>query len=665
MPSKYAKETAIRLDIQGLRAIAVLTVVIYHIWPHALPGGFIGVDVFFVISGYLITSNLLREVERTGTIDFRAFYIRRALRLLPASALVIGASLLLVPLLTPSYTWVNWASQAAASLFYFQNWLLFREAVDYLSADNLPTAFQHFWSLAIEEQFYLLWPAVMMLPLVSSALRRLSYKKALIVVCFVIAGTSFTLSVVLSGAQTPENYFATHVRLWELALGGLVAVAGPTFLANIGKLGFLGGLFLIAASAFALSGEIAFPGYVALLPTIGATLIIVSGRSNIGTMAILLSNRPFVFLGGISYSLYLVHWPLVVFFKPEARGFAVLEGALLAAVAVLLSWSLKRWVEDRFRTSGHVTVYNLRPIATASALCLVPVLTLGFVAASSRSEAFDPARHPGALVLLDNSRKATDTNGEFFPPLKTVKRDRATLYDNGCHLRFEEATPQDCRFGNANGQMKVFLIGDSHAANWYPALELLAEEQNWNGFAFTKSSCPLVPVMLNRSGAAYTQCLEWAQRVLERIEREKPDLVIFGQESRLHAFAPEDDRQLPKILADLWRAIRPHVGAIIAMVDTAKWPNDPNECVAKDSECELPLSQLLSRDPFVEAASLTSDAKLVDMNEYVCPQGLCAPLTGNVLVWRDRHHLTATYSRSLKTLLLRKLERAMNLGPGA
>jgi len=340
-----------RPEIQGLRAIAVCFVAVFHVWPHLVPGGYVGVDVFFVISGYLITGVLLREGERTGKIDLLAFYVRRARRLLPAAMLVLLLVGLLTPFWLPSALWRDGTNELAYSAFQLENWRLAAKAIDYLAATNAPSPVQHYWSLSVEEQFYVVWPGLIICAFWASRALRLSSRTLLRILFGAIVAGSLAASVWLTFTDPAPAYFVTYTRIWELGLGGLVALGVPAL--EEGARRFLGfaGVAAILAAAFLFSTKTPFPGYAALLPTVGTVLVIVSGQSTSQLSAFaLLKMRPFQFLGDISYSLYLWHWPIVVFFTQKTgEAISFWGGLAVLAASVGLAAISKVYVEDRFR----------------------------------------------------------------------------------------------------------------------------------------------------------------------------------------------------------------------------------------------------------------------------------------------------------------------------
>ena len=390
--------SAFRTDIQALRAIAVLLVLAFHVWPTRITGGYVGVDVFFVISGYLITGHLLREVASTGRVDLPAFYARRARRLLPAASLTLVLVGLAAYLWMPAFTWKTVAADMAASTLYVENWALVRRSVDYLAQGQTPSPLQHFWSLAVEEQFYVGWP-LLVAGVAATRMRRTGAKPAALfgaalpyppgrayaLPMGMLCCLSFVTSLCYAHANPAAGYFMTHVRLFELGLGGLLGVwaarAPSGSRANI-KLGKLAaqnpvprwqrtlcaaaGLAAIGASGCLYTTKTPFPGVAALVPVLGAAAVIVAGEgvgpgnmSHAHALAPALAHPWLQYVGDISYSLYLAHWPVVVMY-PFITGRAV-DGMLADGVTVLaLSWALahacKRGWEDLFRSAASKAV---------------------------------------------------------------------------------------------------------------------------------------------------------------------------------------------------------------------------------------------------------------------------------------------------------------------
>lgn len=667
--------TRMRPEIQGLRAVAVVAVLLFHVWPAAFGGGYVGVDVFFVISGFLITSLLLRELEQKGRISFGTFYLKRMRRLLPAATAVLAVVVLLTPLLLPPTVWKDTALEVIASATYVENWRLAYLAVDYLGAENQASPVQHYWSLSVEEQFYLFWPALVAALAWAAVKAGLHLLWCLRAAFVAVTALSLGLSVWLTAADPAQAYFVTHTRIWELGLGGLLAVTRVPLWQWLRNLTGWVGLLGIVLAVFTFTAKTPFPGHAALLPTVAAALIIVAGdtRSRFSAYA-LLASRPFRWVGDASYSIYLWHWPIVVFYLAEAGGKAIgpVAGSFLILATLGLSWFSKVHIEDRFRHRGPGAEPVRWPDLRIAGGTLVPVLLagglLGAIAYEEAEAQRQRDRYPGARVLATGEAVAGD--GGYAPSLAVLKQDRAAAYDNGCHLRFKDSEPVACRYGDPRGSFKVFLIGDSHAANWIPALEEVAELKGWNAFSYTKSSCPLMPVMLRRAGKAYEECLAWGQQVRRIIAEERPDLVILAQmHSGVRTWSAEGEKppSARKAMVELWQEIMAGGSRVVAVADTPRWRDPgPEACLAGDSGCRVDLRGIAvsKRDTAIAAHKVEKGVALLDFTDLVCPDGMCPAVIGNIVVWRDSHHLTATYSRSMAGFFAERLENAMAKSAG-
>ncbi|MES0128576.1 acyltransferase family protein [Mesorhizobium sp. M0029] len=662
-------KSSFRPEIQGLRAIAVCSVALFHVWPWLVPGGYVGVDVFFVISGFLITGVLLREVEDTGRIGLLGFYIRRARRLLPAAMLVLLLVGLATPLYLPSALWRDGTNELVHSALQLENWRLAAKAIDYLAMTSAPSPVQHYWSLSIEEQFYVVWPGLIIGVLWLSRKARRPWRPLLVTVLGAIFIASLATSVWLTLVDPARAYFVTHTRIWELALGALLCLSSAEmwFSERTRRVLGLAGIASILAAAFLFSAKTPFPGYAALLPTVAAALVIVSGQSRLSFSAFaLLKSRPFQFLGDISYSLYLWHWPIIVFSTQqsgETMGFW--GGVAILTASVGLAAVTKVQVEDRFRFRASLpsrprlieclTVFAPVPLVPLIAFCAVSIEI-------ARQEALisnNPDDYPGARSLFSN--KPVPTVAAYAPSLPTIKQDKPQT--DSCRPPRENSEPVGCQVGDPNGRLKVFLVGDSHAEHWLPAFQVTASDRGWNAESFTKPGCPLFPamIMVSDSDRPFPDCLTWGQHMLRIFQQQRPDIIIFGQRDVLRAY-PDDGSQLPvsDTLVQLWRNIEALGIKVVVIADTPAWGTNPERCMARDRRCSVPYKSERDRDPLVVAHRLYPHVPLVDFSDIVCPGNICAAVIGNVYVWRDGDHLTATYSRSMADIFGKRIDAAIN-----
>jgi peptidoglycan/LPS O-acetylase OafA/YrhL len=704
-----------RPDLEGLRAVAVLLVLAYHAGVPGLGGGFVGVDVFFVLSGFLITGLIIRELATTGTVSLPAFYARRARRLLPAALLVLAATMVvsavvLPPLLVPSV-----AGDAAAAALYASNIRFAVQATDYLAADALPSPLLHYWSLGAEEQFYLFWPAFLLLVSTrfGGSLRRVGPAIAIVFVA------SLVLAVWLTGVSAPWAFFSLPTRAWELGIGGLIAVGAarlevlPSRLAGLA--GWVG-LGLIVLSGIVIDASMPFPGTAAIVPVAGAALVVLAGlRPSAAGPARLLSLEPMRFLGRISYSLYVWHWPIIVLAAAALGGDLPLPVRVgLAIAAIPVAAASQRWVEEPIRRGHYSRMATRRTLALAGvftvavaigsigigrlALTSIPTVDAGDLSALTGEPGaglpLDPGPLPGDIAAATprqppsmtpapsvaspatpSAAPATSTPtptplggpvpANLVPPLAAVGDDEPVIYRDGCHASQEATRPKRCVYGDPGSAVTVALFGDSHAGQWFPALEALARANDWRLLSFTKSACTSADATVYHGTfkRAYTECDEWRARVFDLLDAERPDLVIISNSSYnlWNDGSPVSFADRP----DLWAAamdrtlarVGRSAGAVVVIGNTPKQAADPPVCLSAhlhDSlACATPRSKAVdaARTEADRAAASRAGATFVDPTPWLCSADTCPVVRGRYLVFRDTHHLTTTFSAALSRRL--------------
>ena len=382
--SATAARAPVRPEIQALRAVAIGCVVVYHFWPAALPAGFVGVDVFFVVSGFLITGLLLRDAERFDRVRLREFYVRRARRILPAALVVLTACAVATLLFVPRIEWRPFLQQILSSALYVQNWHLARDSQIPSRADLESTPVQHFWSLSVEEQFYLVWPLLIIAALWLAV--RLGRRRILVIAGVLGAATlaSFVHGVILTGVDHNLAYFSTLSRAWEFGVGGLLALVPAVVGERLRRTRALAawvGLAAIAVAARTFTDHALFPGWIALVPVLGTAAVIWAGMPRAAlSLAPVAALRPVQWFGGISYSLYLWHWPIIMFTpyitgRPSQAPVMV----LLLVVSLVVADASKRWIEDPFRRavpSERLRMPRARRIGVAAGTALAAVVLL-------------------------------------------------------------------------------------------------------------------------------------------------------------------------------------------------------------------------------------------------------------------------------------------------
>ncbi|MFF2271508.1 acyltransferase family protein [Agromyces sp. NPDC058136] len=378
-PSPFARST-VRPEIQALRAVAVGAVVLHHGWPAVAPAGYMGVDVFFVVSGFLITGLLMREIEQRGRLSLRDFYLRRARRILPAAMATLAVVSALTLLVVPQREWRSWFREIIASTLYYENWQLAVDSQIPRRADLESTPVQHFWSLSVEEQFYLFWPILIIAALWIAARRAAASVTVVLVTLSVVTVASFIHSVLLTAQDANLAYFSTFARTWEFGVGGILAIVSRsprTDRAGVRSAVSWAGLLLIAVPIVAFRSPEVFPGFVVLVPVLGTLAVIWAGMPvAVWSPARLAALRPVQWTGDVSYSLYLWHWPIFMF-TPYLTGVPSPPWlmAVLVALSFLVAGLSKRWIEDPFRHGRRGM--RLRPVFLLSGMAGVIALIVG------------------------------------------------------------------------------------------------------------------------------------------------------------------------------------------------------------------------------------------------------------------------------------------------
>ncbi len=648
---------AFRPDIAGLRTVAVGVVVLHHAGAPWLPGGYVGVDVFFVISGYLMTALLMKEIDRTGRVRLLAFYARRIRRLLPAAATVLLATIVAAKVLLTPLELLEIAKAGAATALYMVNMWLAKTGTDYL-ASEAPSPLQHYWSLAVEEQFYLLWPLLLLLACALRYRWRVPVAGSVTVLCAI----SLILCVWLTLVSQPWAFFSLPTRAWELGAGGLVALAAhrldripPRWAHAISW----GGLFMIAITAATYTRETAFPGWPAVAPVAGAMAVLVGGGCGTAGGASRVLGLALMQRGGeLSYSLYLWHWP--VFVLPVAA-FGELGGwtrAGLVVVAVALAWATYTLVENPMRQSARLR-NGLRHSYTLGASLTAVGVAAAAVAGVPPKLATDVWVEPLTPVRLAegvvSAAKVVPAN--VTPALTKVTDDTARIYDRVCHLSYTATIAPECVFGVRDAPRSMVLMGDSHAAQWFPALERIASEDRWRLIHLTKSACPPVDVAVRnlKLHRAYHECGQWRAHAVARIQGERPEVVVLSSYSRYYrALMVGDEDFLTAWSGGLTRLVGqfPAGTRVVVIGDTPTWPRPPVHCLSAHlndtSVCSAAASDLTAEDFYAaEAATAAAlGATFVPTIGWLCTDR-CEPLAANAVIYRDRHHITATFAELL------------------
>lgn len=680
---EHAEPSRFIPHVQGLRAIAVLSVVLYHFWPGRVTGGYIGVDIFFVISGFLITAHLMRELTATGTVRLGQFWARRARRLLPASLLVLlfCAVVVMSPYLRPTSALPNEVREILASTFYVENWYLALNSADYLNHAGDPTTVQHYWSLSLEEQFYVMWPLIMLLAAwIAVKWLRGSRRRAVIVALGAVSVASLAFCIVFTITDPAPAYFVTFGRMWQFGVGALVALIPLLRVRNaIGSfvLGW-GGILVLVFVIFTYDGQTPFPGYNAILPTLGAAAVISASNTDRWWYPTrILSLRPAQFVGDISYSLYLWHWPLIII-APSVPfwGLTIYHRVALLVLCFVLAWLTKRFVEDPVRGWKVLTSRPARVTLWSSLAAMIVVALVAGTAWLVNAPLYnqgtrdiaqlqqDPPECFGAASVLDASCADADFEGTILPAPGFAGIDRPS--DEQCFVQLTDARPVSCTFGSDDPDApRVALIGDSHAYQLLSTFQRMADENGWQLVTWFKGACPWNTTPLATPGAFGAACTEWRERVQSAIDDADLDAVFTAAIATTpysSAGYPSTHDAAVSGYRDAWSTVLDRDIPVITVVDNPVWETDPNKCLrTRDiADCDAPRSDVLvADDPLRDAASGLDGVTLLDFTDVFCGAEVCEPVVGGANVYRDQDHLTVTFADTLAPWYTEAIESAL------
>ncbi|HEY5249567.1 MAG TPA: acyltransferase family protein, partial [Dermatophilaceae bacterium] len=545
-------------EIQVLRAVAVMLVVTYHYWPGTLRGGYVGVDAFFVISGYLITSHLFREADRTGTVKLSAFYARRARRLLPASIFVLLFAVVGTYRFLPTDLWTATAHEVTASGFYVQNLWLASKAVTYSASNDVASPVLHYWSLSAEEQFYLVWPGLIIISclIARRSLRGHTTRTVGFTLAAVTAG-SFVCSVWATRTNPAAAYFITPTRAWEFGAGALVVLLLRKWVPSLALAGLLRWLGIVGllAAAWSFSDATAFPGYAAALPVIATAAVIVAGDTGRADPSHWVFRlRPVQWVGDVSYSMYLWHWPLMVF-APYALGHTLKTPELLGLllVCLLVSGLSKRFIEDATRFWPRLARTSKATLLAAGAGMLVTALVAGTQAYAAgvqeqRTVALlaDASGKPCFGARAMENRPNCPEALTALPLVAVSKADAPWAPQPGCRGSAGGSDPSywTCYWGKGKPSRVVALVGDSHAEHWRGALHQIAKAKNWQVVEFFAGGCPATyaasVAFERRTRDDPDGCRKWTAKVTAKLRVVAPDDIITTAYVQQNVFAPAD-----------------------------------------------------------------------------------------------------------------------------
>lgn len=650
-----------RPELQGLRALAAFLVVIYHVWLGRVSGG---VDVFFVISGFLITGQLFRACLRGG-IEYRPMWGRMIKRLFPAALTVLAVTMVVAVLLQPEHRWMQTIREVVASALYVENWRLAADSADYFAQHDQASVVQHFWSLSIQGQFYVVWP--LLVALVALVARRAgwSLRRSLFAALAVVGVASLAYSVYLTAVNQPLAYFMSLTRVWEFALGGLLAlVIDAIVLPRVLRvmLGWIGVAGLVACGLVLQVGTV-FPGYVALWPTMAAVLVLLAGAtaSPVGADRFL-SSKPLNYLGNLSYALYLWHWPVLLFYLMARDQVEVgwRGGALIIAVSLVLSVLTYHFVEQPVRNSqiGVTTRWGAYRFGVAA---LAPVLVAAgvwqFVSVQRATFTHDLADpdHPGAHVISEGG-PILNIDRTVVPPVAALPDQFSNYPSEACHRKPDFQDLLICTVGSTDpSARRIAVVGDSHSQQLAAALRPDLETRGWQLTAMLRGACPLT------ADATDPECAAWNDAVIAELIESKPDVVITMATRDVRVGLQE---KTPEGYVEQWRKLEQAGIPVVGVRDNPRFDFSPPDCVQKHGvdapECGRPRAELLAPEPpYAMVENLPGNVSFMDFSDYYCTADFCPPVVGNVYVYMDDNHVTKTYMETMAPVVQQRLMDAL------
>jgi peptidoglycan/LPS O-acetylase OafA/YrhL len=693
-PATENREGFYRHDLDGLRGIAIALVAMFHVWFGRVSGG---VDVFLALSGFFFGGKLLRAaLNPESSLSPVPEVVRLVRRLLPALVVVLAGCALLTILIQPQTRWETFADQSLASLGYYQNWELASTVADYLRAGESVSPLQHIWSMSVQGQFYLAFLALVF-GFAYLFRRRLGerLRTAFVVLLSALAVASFVYAIFAHQANQAVAYYNSFARAWELILGALVGALVPytrwpmwlrTTAATIA-------LAAVLSCGALIDGVRQFPGPWTLVP-VGATVLFILAGANraegddLPLPNRLMATRPLVRLGAMAYSLYLWHWPLLIFWlaytgHPHANA---VEGTAVLLVSGLLAYLTNRYIEEPLRqrkqvnpareTTAVVVPWRTRlrrptmVLGSVVGLMAVTLTATAFTwrehvsverASGKELSALSSRDYPGARALIKHIRVPTL---RMRPTVLEAQTDYPPSTRDGCISDFKNTDVLKCTYGDKTATRTIALAGGSHAEHWLTALDILGRRYHFKITTYLKMGCALStepkPLVMGNNDP-YPECAEWVSKAMDAVVADHPDFV-FTTSTRPWNIKPGD--VMPGTYVGIWQTFSDNNIPILAMRDTP-WlvkdgqPFNPSDCLAKGGDavsCGIKRSEVLvDRNPTLDWVEQFPLLKPLDMSDAVCRADICPAVEGNVLIYHDAHHISATYMRTMTNELGRQL----------
>ncbi|KAB8129180.1 acyltransferase [Gracilibacillus oryzae] len=668
MKDLIVPEKRFRPELEGVRVLAAFLVAVYHIWFGKVSGG---VDVFFIVSGYLITTSLLSRVARHGTINLTEYYLGLVRRLWPLALTVILFSIAASYFIFPASRWISIVPEALSSIFYYENWQLAFNSVDYLAQNVNASPFQHFWALSLQGQFYITWPVIIFLAyFLAKKLFKTPLRKTLLTVLIVMFAASLSYSVYITAVNQPWAYFDTFARVWEFSLGGILALLLPylkmpkavAFI--IGWLGFC----IIAFTGMVLPVSDVFPGYAALLPIFGVIFVIVAAEnaSAFGVQK-LLGTKLFLFLGSVSYAFYLWHWPLYIFYLAyfDVDNVSIPAGIGIILVAFGISLITSKLIEKPIqRLSPREAKKKIVGIAMAF---LIPVAAvaiswnvygqqlLGDIDTDVDTALIEEQENYVNLEVLPEEYYSNDEDEEVIPDFISVTKDLPAFYeDTQCYTTMAGEGVKTCSYGETeNPEYTLALVGGSHSGHWFPPLVEAASEMGIELQLYYKDACRFSAD--DFGGGLDETCMDWNEELEDVLAENMPDMIFTTA-------TVAGSIEIPQAYLDKWQQYE-DLTQIIAIRDTPKFPYEIPTCVEDKgiSECHVDREGMVDEGKITDTETeIPDNVHLVDFSDYFCDDETCYSVLNNIIIYRDSNHITTTFAKTLTEPFKEELEAVID-----
>lgn len=630
-----------RPEIEGLRAIAILLVIAAHFGIPGFNAGFIGVDIFFVISGRLITSILVREHENHGRINLPRFYANRLRRLFPALALTVIVSSVAVYYLLSTTRQVGQSHAAAAAIVWLSNVYFTFADVNYFGQELASNIFLHTWSLGVEEQFYLVWPLLLLLVLGLTAKLGRRLLLAILVMVFI---ASLATCLWLAPQQPNFAFYMMPTRAWQFAAGGLTWLLSKQASSAQNHVAGVIGLALLLLALLIINPHTLYPSALALLPTLATCALLWAGTATGQITQRLLSLPWMQRIGGLSYSWYLWHWPVLVIGEEllPIKGHA--GNALLALVLSLaLAWLTHHLLENPIRFGKPKQWLPRWQIGAA--LVLMVLFNSQILRWHTKTQNLISQEQTGNIYL----RAAADL------PI---------IYQHGCDEWYQSDEVKPCVYGQAQASKTAVLMGDSIGAQWFNTIAEMHDPQKWRLLVPTKSSCPMIeaPFFYERIGREYTECQTWRRNAITWLNTQKIDRLFLGGTAS-PAFSDQEWQEGTAKLLGQFEKIIPAIYLIEANPTLGFSGPDclmkyqasaPEKCAQgrADNSRYRHVATLLE-----EVTTRYKNVHWLETASAVCPEGQCSALQGNTVVFRDTQHLTASFTTQATPHFLKQVQQ--------